>query len=149
MLRIITVIFLLIIIGFLGTYAAWKGPDSEITSWEALEEAEKYEGLEIASSYNRVIGGLDDYIVVGPYGHKVGLKIDPHLSIKPYGFVSFKGKVNREGYIEVEELHIHQGRSLKYLVSLLPALVIFIWFFKRYRFNGKKFYFERRRVKQI
>lgn len=149
MFRIISIIFLFTIILLLCSYAAWRGPDLEKTSWEALEEAEKFEGLEIASSYNRVIGGLGEYITVGPYGHKINLKIDPRTKVKPYGFVSFKGKVNREGYIEVEELYIHQGRSLKYLVSLLPALVIFVWFFKRYRFNFKKFYFERRRIKQI
>lgn len=144
MFRIISIIFLFTIILLLCSYAAWRGPDLEVTSWEALREPEKYEGFEIASSYNRVIGGLDNYIVVGPFGYRVSLKIDPHLRVKPYGFVSFKGKVNGDGYIEVEELYIHQGRSLKYLVSLLPALVVFIWFLKRYRFDFKKFYFEER-----
>lgn len=147
--RILVIISLFLCIVFLSFYAALQGPEQEITSWEALANPQKYEGLEITGSYNRVIGGLDDYIVVGPFGHQINLKIKPEWKPKPYDFISYKGKVQGAGYIEVEEFHLHRGRIQKYLVSLLPPLVIFLWFLKKYRFNFKKFYFERRRIKQI
>lgn len=144
MLRLLAIIFLFLCIVFLSFYAGLKGPEQEITSWEALSDPKRYEGYEIESSYNRVIGGLDQYIVIGPFGHKVNLKVDSDLKIRPYDFISYKGVVRDEGYIEVNELYVHLNRRLKYLASLIPAVVVSIWFLKRYRFDFRKFYFEKR-----
>ncbi len=142
MLRILAIVFLLItIIGF-GAYAAWQGPREEITSWEAVASPEKYEGLQINSGYNRIIGGEDEWWTIGPFGHRIILKIDSPPALEAGDFISYRGQVRRDGYIEVSEIHIHKERGFKYLVSLIPLFIILYWFGRRYKFNQHKFYFE-------
>lgn len=143
--RIPVIIFLLIIIIALGAYAAWQGPIREITSWEVVAAPEKYEGREIKAGYNRIIGGGGSYWTVGPFGHDVVLKIDPHLLLEPGNFISYQGQVRKDGYIETNEIYIHKERGFKYLVSLIPLLVILFWFGREYRFNPRKFYFEEKK----
>lgn len=145
MLRILIIIILLLGIVALGFYAAWRGPSHELTGWDTLAQPEKYAGLTISGSYNRVVGGVENYLVVAPYGHQISLEVGNDFIAKPLDFVSYEGIVQKEGYIKVQALHIHYHRFLKYLASLVPFLVIILWFFKKYRFNFREFYFEERK----
>jgi len=142
--RIFIIILSFFVIIALCGYAAFVGPRRELAPWQILEEAEKYDGLIIESGYNRVTGILDQFVIIAPYGYQISLKVDPDFKIKPNDFISYRGKVDKEGYIIVSEIYVHKARTLKYLSSLFAGLVIVIWFFKQYRFNLKRFYFERK-----
>lgn len=143
-LRILTMILSLGAIAALGLYAAWQGPRQELTSWQAVASPLQYEGREIKSGYNRVVGGIDNYIVVAPFGHQINLRLPQDIQVKPLDFISYRGEVQREGYIAVSEIHVHHFRVLKYLSSLIPAIVILVWFVQRYTFRGKILSFVRR-----
>ncbi len=142
--RILIIILLFFAIIALCGYAAFIGPRLELAPWQTLEEAEKYDGLLIESGYNRVTGILDQFVIIAPYKHQISLKVDPDFKIKPNDFISYRGKVDKEGYIIVSEIYVHKSRTLKYLSSLVAGLVIAVWFFKKYKFNLKRFYFEKK-----
>jgi len=143
-LRITSIIILFFAIIALCVYAGFVGSKLELAPWQVLEETEKYEGMVIESGYNRVTGILDQFVVIAPYGHQISLKVDPASGIKPNDFVSYRGKVDRDGYIAVSEIYIHRSRTLKYLSSLIAAFAVAIWFFRQYRFSLKRFSFERK-----
>jgi len=143
MLRILTIIFLFLGIVACGVYAAWRGPKNEITSWQAVNDPQKYAGREISGGYNRVVGGEGEYLAVAPFGHLVNLKVPSDFVAERGAFLSYKGKVNSQGYVDVGKIYLHKERGSKYFLSLIPLVLILIWFFREYKFDWKKFYFKK------
>lgn len=145
LLRFLVMIICLVAIVSLGIYAMVYGPKQEVTSWQAVSRAEEFEGLIIESGYNRVVGIVDHDVIVAPFGHQINLHFEENVDIRPLDFISYRGQVNAAGYIEILDFHIHRGRSLKYFLSVIPAIIIFIWFWRRYTFNWQQFYFKQRK----
>ncbi|MDP2918571.1 MAG: hypothetical protein Q8N68_03665 [bacterium] len=140
--RIVSILLIFFAIIGLGAYAVWRGPAVELTSWQALDDPGKYAGMEISGGYNRVVGGEGGYLTVAPFGHKVVLKVSPDFIPERGEFLSYNGRVNSQGYIDVEKIYLHKERGTKYFLSLIPLVIIMIWFARAYKFNWRKFYFE-------
>ena len=128
----------LVLILSLCYYGLLEGPETELTFQKCMKNPEYYDGVELIISYHKVgmispehfelLVGNSTVIVMGKAGEAV-----------EGDYVSVRTKFEKEGFLNLEEIHIHKGRRLKYALSLLPLPFVFWFFVSDYKLSKKGF----------
>ncbi|MDI6793510.1 MAG: hypothetical protein QME81_11705 [bacterium] len=139
-------IFLLSGVILLGCLYGWHSrPECETWFQDGLADPEQFDGKEIVAFYKEV-----KFLTEDGFQLKDGKDEIPVTGqipgVKEGDFISLTAIFHREGYLELKRFHIHYGRQLKQVVSLVPFLLILIFFFKQYRFDWKRKVFTQRNI---
>ncbi|MCJ7792560.1 MAG: hypothetical protein MUP45_01080 [Candidatus Marinimicrobia bacterium] len=133
-----TIVLGLIILG-LGFYSYKAGPETEITYQDCLEEPEMCRDKEIAVLYAPIISQDEENLTLkGCQGPIFAKRTGEQISSK---YVSVKGTFKNSSIISTQ-IKTHPYRYLKYLVSLIPVILVGVAFCKEFKFNFQRKVFK-------
>ncbi|MGB2843053.1 MAG: hypothetical protein WBC40_11375 [Halobacteriota archaeon] len=140
-------VFLLLL--FLCHYGYHKGPETggpELQDY--LDNAELFDGAELVSLYSKV-GEVNEgrFELIYRYGdeRRKIIVIGNAEGLEEGDIVSVKSIFRKDGFLELEEIHIHKHLYLQWYASLLPIPFVILFFFKEFKFKLQRLEFERRR----
>ncbi len=67
-----------------------------------------------------------------------------HPKLKRGEFVLLRARFHKEGWLQPLAIRVAEQRRFKIWISVLPVLLILIYFFRTFRFNFHTFLFEER-----
>lgn len=116
-------------------YSVKIGPKNELLYREAILNLEKYSGRTLYFSYAYINDTQDSAFFIQQFNSVVPIKFLPSLKneLKKGQFISLKGILNSNGTILPQEWHIHKKRQWKYIVALLPLIIVFYYFWRNTR----------------
>lgn len=134
----VTLLSLLVIM--LGAYSHLQHDLSDFKKYKLLPSEKR--NTTIALDYFRVTDiGKDNFYAIEQSDHLVALSYKEHLnsgeSLKVGDYVSLKGNYIGGDAVLVSQLHIHKGRNLKRVISVIPLIVICGFFFLYFKFDIK------------
>jgi hypothetical protein len=133
---------------FLCHYGYHKGPEIEGPELpDYLDNAELFNGTELVSSYSKV-GEVNEerfelFYECGDEKRKI-IVIGNAEGLKEGDTVSVKSIFRKEGFLELEEIHVHKHLDLQWYASLLPIPFVILFFFKEFRVSLQRMEFERK-----
>lgn len=128
----------LIILG-LGFYSYKAGPETEITYQDCLNEPEMCRDKEIAVVYAPIIFQDEESLVLkGCHGSVFVKEVKETIGSK---YISVKGTFKNSSIIPTQ-IKTHPYRYLKYLVSLIPVILVGVAFCKEFKFNFQRKVFK-------
>lgn len=137
--RFLKIIFLTLVVLGLGFYSYKAGPKTEISYEDCLKEPNICRGQEVAALYAPIISQDKESLVLkGCQGVILVEGVKEEISTK---YVSVKGSF-QNSFIMASEIKTHPHRYLKYLVSIIPVILVGAIFFKEFRFDWQKKVFK-------
>lgn len=137
--RLIKIIALALIILGLGFYSYKAGPKTEISYQDCLNEPEVCRNQEIAVVYTPIVSQDEEMLVLkGCQGPVFVKEVKEEISSQ---YISVKGGF-QNNFIMASEIKTHSHRYLKYLVSLIPVILVGFTFFKEFTFDFQKKVFK-------
>ena len=126
---------LLILLSF---YGAYFHPWIELN--QCLKNPEQYDGKMVTHFREPMIGTIysDGFQLLQRRGPSIRVYSDTTGLIKGK-YIGLKGIFHKKGYIEAVSFHVAQNRRYKIWLSVLPVLLIAVFFVRYYRFDFKKF----------
>ena len=109
---------------------------------------DRFNGAELVSDYSKV-GEVNEerfelIYKCGDEKRKI-IVIGNAESLEEGDIVSVKSIFRKDGFLELEEIHIHKHYYLQWYASLLPIPFVILFFFKEFKFKPQRLEFERRR----
>ena len=87
---------------------------------------------------------LQDGFTIKQFGHIIKVKGQAE-NIAPDDFITLSAVFHKQGWLELKSYHIAKNRRFKIFVSIFPALLVLVIFFKSFRFDFKRFVFTENR----
>lgn len=119
---------LLALILALCYYGLLTGPDTVLTIEECMEDS-TCNDVELIVAYYKVGTVYPDRFELLVGDGAVMVEGSPEDAIEG-DYVSVRGLLKEQGYLTLEEIHVHKHEELKYVISLIP-LPFVLWFFLR------------------
>jgi len=140
--RIIRILLLAFGLVFLIWYGYAFYP--AITLQMCLANPDLYDGSTITVGNEATITGVhQDGFSIQQMGKHVRV-FSTKTNVKPGEFVILKAIFHKPNTLEALDFRIAKQRRAKIWLSVIPALLVGIYFLKRFRFNFSSFYFEER-----
>ncbi len=124
----------------------WYGHSANpaVTLRDCLAEPERFEGRRITLATEvTVVQTWPDSLLV----HQAGLRvkvIGPPGEARPGEYISLIARFRSPGRLELEALHSARGRRAKIIWSVLPLLLLALFWLAAYRFDRRHFCWEER-----
>ncbi len=124
----------------------WYGHSANpaVTLRDCLAEPARFDGQRITVATEvTVVQTWPDSLLI----HQAGLTmkvIGPPGQARPGDYVSLVARFRTPGRLELETLHPARGRRAKIIWSILPLLLLAVFWLAAYRFDVRGFYWEER-----
>jgi hypothetical protein len=140
--RVLRIVLLTSVLVFLIWYGHAFYPS--ITLQMCLESPEQYDGATIIVGNEATIQKIHaDGFTIRQMGKLVRVfSAESDVSIGE--FVILKATFHKPNELEAHKVRIAKKRRAKIWLSVFPALVVSIYFLRRFRFNFRTLYFEER-----
>ncbi|MDI6902784.1 MAG: hypothetical protein QMC77_03525 [Methanocellales archaeon] len=128
-------------------YGYCKGPETEKPELrDYLNNAELFDGRELISPYSKV-GNVtkDSFELIYDNGRSRIVVIGDADGLETGDIVSVKAIFRKDGFLELEELHVHKNLDIQWYVSLIPIPFVILFFFREFGFSRRKLEFKWRR----
>lgn len=141
--RIHKILFLVLGIFTLGYYSYRVGPTTQLSYQDCLDDPEICSREEIGIVYAPIISQDSEKLVLKSCQDPIVLKgVDREVKAK---FISAKGVFDK-GAIKVDQIKTHPQRYVKYLVSLVPLLFVYLGFNREFTFDSQKYVFKKKKT---
>jgi hypothetical protein len=143
MMRFVRVAALLLALLALIWYGATHNPT--VTLAMCLAEPDRYDGCRIEVANETIVQDIFAHgFTVRYLGNSVTVKGDT-TGVRKGEFLSLVVVFHKQGWLELEKLHIAIYRRWKIWVSVLPVILFAILFVRRYRFDVRHMQWQERR----
>lgn len=142
--RFLKMTLLLIMILCLCYYSYLNLKDSQMSLKDCIESPESCDKEEIVIVNKWSVRNISDKGFELSFGDRIFFVNDSFEGLSEGDYISAKAVFHKEGYVEIESLHVHKLLAEKWIVSLLATILVAFIFFRNYRFDYKKFEFRRR-----
>ena len=106
---------------------------------------EKYDGSTIIVGNEATVQEIhDDGFTIQQMGKNVRVFYS-ETDVRTSEFVVLKSTFHKPNTLQAHKVRIAKKRRAKIWLSVIPALLVCLYFIRRFRFNFRKFYFEERR----
>jgi len=140
--RIIRVVIYAIILLFLIWYGHENNP--AITLDRCMADPEKYDGISLTVGNEvKVYLVSEDGFVIQQLNRRMPVR-GKVKELTPGTRVTISAIFHKEGWLELQDIHIVKHREAKIWLSIIPVALIAFLFFRYFRFHPKHFQFERR-----
>ncbi len=142
MLRFFRIAILLFLLAFLMWYGNAFNP--AVTLQMCLENPELYDGTIIVVGNEATVSTIhDNGFSIRQMGSEVRvLSMERDVALNE--FVVLKAVFHKPDRLEAKEVRIAKKRRAKIWLSVIPTILIAVYFFKRFQFNWRYFYFKER-----
>ncbi|MDZ7337946.1 MAG: hypothetical protein ONB30_05350 [candidate division KSB1 bacterium] len=141
--RVITIAAPLLVLGTLTYYGYRAYPELRLST--CLQDPLRYDGAHLVVGTEATVEALvPNGFVIRQLGRSVCVVGDPG-DARVGDFVRMEVIFHKEGYLTLKRLYVAKKRRAKIAVSVLPVLVVGVWFCRAYRFDRRCGYLVERK----
>ena len=137
MTRLIAILLIIAALVGLSLYTVRSHPWVELN--DCLENPEAFDGRTLVKYSEPMIGNIleDGFRLLQKNGPSIRVYADT-AGLVEGKYIGMKAIFHKEGYLTVQVLRVHEKRRHKMWLSVIPAFLVVILFFRHFRFNLRK-----------